>query len=180
MPTRALLSEGQRARFSALPDMDRRDLVRHHTLSEADLASVGARRGAANRLGFAVQLCLLRYPGRPLTGEDTVCTVPVRCLYPQYLFFKRREAVRHLSVSTDPAPEPLEECERHRPREGARKGRVPSGRPPPSREGAQGRLATSASKAASLRASRSSSPSSDPLADEIQLRGRMPSTRTSA
>ena len=31
-------------------------------LSEADLAAVSVRRNAANRLGFAVQLCLLRYP----------------------------------------------------------------------------------------------------------------------
>ena len=60
MPTRGLLSEAQRARFSAVPEMDARDLARRHTLSEADLTTVGVRRGAANRLGFAVQLCLLR------------------------------------------------------------------------------------------------------------------------
>ena len=72
MPTRGLLSEGQRARFSALPEMDSRGMVRHHTLSEADLAAVGVRRGAANRLGFAVQLCLLRYPGRPLRSGEVV------------------------------------------------------------------------------------------------------------
>ena len=72
MPTRELLSEGQRARFTALPDMDGRELVRHHTLSEADLRAVSVRRGAANRLGFAVQLCLLRYPGRPLGAGEVV------------------------------------------------------------------------------------------------------------
>lgn len=66
MPTRELLSDVQRARLGALPEMDARELVRHYTLSEPDLAAVGIRRGAANRLGFAVQLCLLRYPGRPL------------------------------------------------------------------------------------------------------------------
>ena len=41
---------------------------RHYTLFETDLEAVSVRRGAANRLGFALQLCLLRYPGRPLTS----------------------------------------------------------------------------------------------------------------
>ena len=73
MPTRQLLSDAQRGRLSALPEMDARELARHHTLSEAvGLAAVGVRRGEANRLGFAVQLCLLRYPGRPLRAEEAV------------------------------------------------------------------------------------------------------------
>ena len=66
MPTRELLSDARRARLAAVPEMDGRELARHHTLSEADLTAISVRRGAANRLGFAVQLCLLRYPGRPL------------------------------------------------------------------------------------------------------------------
>ena len=72
MPTREMLSDAQRARFSALPKMDERELVRHHTLSDADLTAISSRRGAANRLGFAVQLCLLRYPGRPLRQGENV------------------------------------------------------------------------------------------------------------
>jgi hypothetical protein len=43
---------------------------RLYTLSEQDL-SVIKRRGDANRLGFAVLLCCLRYPGYALSaGED--------------------------------------------------------------------------------------------------------------
>ena len=72
MPTRELLSKAQRARFTAIPEMDARELARYHTLSEADLAAVSARRSASNRLGFAVQLCLLRYPGRPLQAGEIV------------------------------------------------------------------------------------------------------------
>ena len=53
MPTRELLSEAQRARLSAMPEMGQRGLVCYHTLSEADLAAASIRRGAANRLGFA-------------------------------------------------------------------------------------------------------------------------------
>ncbi len=72
MPTRELLSESQRARLAAIPAMEERELVRYHTLSEADLKAISVRRGAANRLGFALQLCLLRYPGRPLRSGETV------------------------------------------------------------------------------------------------------------
>ncbi len=72
MPTKRLLSEAQRVRLAALPEMGHRELVRHYTLSEADLAAVSVRRGAANRLGFAAQLCLLRYPGRPLRQGEIV------------------------------------------------------------------------------------------------------------
>jgi len=46
----------------ALPD-NREDLIRRYTLSESDLSIIRQRRGAANRLGFAVQLCYLRFPG---------------------------------------------------------------------------------------------------------------------
>jgi TnpA family transposase len=52
------------------PPTDRRELVRHYTLSADDLAAVRRYRGDHNRLGYALMLGYLRYPGRPLkTGE---------------------------------------------------------------------------------------------------------------
>ncbi len=72
MATRELLSEAQRTAFERFPEMDVREMVRHWTLSEADLAAVSLKRTPANRLGFAVQLCLLRYPGRPLRAGEVV------------------------------------------------------------------------------------------------------------
>lgn len=72
MPTHELLSSTQRDRFGGIPEMDERKLARHHTLSEADLSAVSIRRGAANRLGFAVQLCLLCYPGRPMRPGEII------------------------------------------------------------------------------------------------------------
>lgn len=60
MPTGELLSAAQRARFPAIPEMGEGESARYHTLSDADLSAVGVRRGAADRPGFAVQLCLLR------------------------------------------------------------------------------------------------------------------------
>ncbi len=37
-----------------------------HTLSPADIAAVLRCRGDSNRLGYALMLCYLRYPGRAL------------------------------------------------------------------------------------------------------------------
>src|SRR5277367_2680309 len=42
---------------------DAPEMTRHYVLDADDLALVGARRRAGNRLGFAVQLCALRHPG---------------------------------------------------------------------------------------------------------------------
>lgn len=52
------------------------DLIQHYTLNEADMALVRQRRGEANRLGFAVQLCLLRFPGYA-RGNDLAVPDPV-------------------------------------------------------------------------------------------------------
>jgi uncharacterized protein DUF4158 len=38
-------------------------MVRHYSLGADDLALVRTKRRSVNRVGFAVQLCLLRYPG---------------------------------------------------------------------------------------------------------------------
>jgi TnpA family transposase len=52
------------------PLTDQRELVRHYTLSEADITMVRRRRGDHNRLGYALMLCYLRYPGRPLHAGE--------------------------------------------------------------------------------------------------------------
>jgi hypothetical protein len=70
MPHRAVLSISQRQAFEALPT-ELEALAQHYTLTEADLALIRDRRLAHNRLGFAIQLCLIRYPGRALrNGEE--------------------------------------------------------------------------------------------------------------
>jgi hypothetical protein len=70
MPRRIVLSASQRASFEALP-VEPVELARHYILNENDLALIHKRRRASNRIGFAVQLCLSRYPGRVLrTGEE--------------------------------------------------------------------------------------------------------------
>ncbi len=72
MATRELLSPSQRARFTEIPNtISTWDLARYYTLSIDDLKIINRRRRNHNRLGFAVQLCYLRFPGRPFKfGEQ--------------------------------------------------------------------------------------------------------------
>ena len=44
--------------------------MRHYTLSDTDLAAIRRCRGDHNRLGHALMLCYLRYPGRPLRAGE--------------------------------------------------------------------------------------------------------------
>ena len=60
----------------ALPD-DETTLVQHWTLSEDDLAIIVRRRRPHNRLGFAIQLCALRYPGRLLRPGELIPDTPL-------------------------------------------------------------------------------------------------------
>jgi len=68
MPRRSILSAAERESLLALPDT-KDDLIRYYTFSDTDLSIIRQRRGPANRLGFAVQLCYLRFPGI-LLGVD--------------------------------------------------------------------------------------------------------------
>ncbi len=71
MPRRSILSAAERESLLALPDTDD-ELIRHYTFSDADLSLIRQRRGDANRLGVAVQLCLLRFPGQGLLPDAAV------------------------------------------------------------------------------------------------------------
>lgn len=63
MPRRTLLSSEQRARLFSIP-IDAAEMARYFVLSVGDLTLIRTKRRAGNRLGFAVQLCTLRHPGR--------------------------------------------------------------------------------------------------------------------
>jgi TnpA family transposase len=70
MALRELLSSSQGAALEAIP-IDRAGLIEHYALSDQDLSLIRRRRGAQNRLGLAVQLALLQYPGRALLPNET-------------------------------------------------------------------------------------------------------------
>lgn len=73
MPRRTVLSASQRASFDKLPE-EPKELVQHYTLSDDDMVFVRKRRRARNRIGFAIQLCLMRYPGRTLRPGEEIHT----------------------------------------------------------------------------------------------------------
>ncbi len=63
MPRRHILSDIERNDLLVIPE-SQVDLIRLYTLSERDLSLISQySRGIENRLGFAVQLCYMRYPG---------------------------------------------------------------------------------------------------------------------
>src|SRR5215469_15170433 len=65
------LSEQQRNRLqTAHYSLPRREMIRYWLLSADDICRINERRREHNRLGFAVQLCLLRYPGWPLRAGE--------------------------------------------------------------------------------------------------------------
>src|SRR3546814_21046371 len=64
MASQALLSDEDRRGLFEVPSHEA-GLIRHYSLPADDIElSIGPHRSAMNRLGFAVQLCLLRHPDR--------------------------------------------------------------------------------------------------------------------
>ena len=77
MPRRSIWSPRQRTALFHLPT-DEASLLRHYTLSDDDIENIRVRCGGHNRLGFALQLCAFRYPGRLLAvGEN----IPLNVLH---------------------------------------------------------------------------------------------------
>ena len=52
------------------PPAQQRELIRHFTLTAADLAAILRCRGDSNRLGYGLMLCYLNYPGRALRAGE--------------------------------------------------------------------------------------------------------------
>ncbi len=75
MPRRSILSATERDSLLALPDA-KDELIRQYTFNETDLSIIRQRRGPANRLGFAIQRCYLRFPG-VILGVDELPFPPL-------------------------------------------------------------------------------------------------------
>jgi Domain of unknown function (DUF4158) len=70
MPRRELLTPAERESLLTVPSTEA-EQIRHYTLSRADIGFIRQRRWDYNRLGVAIQLCYLRYPGRVLGRGET-------------------------------------------------------------------------------------------------------------
>lgn len=71
MPRRTVLSPRQRSALFDLPT-DEPTLARYYTLSDEDIEHIAGRRRPHNKLGFAIQLCAFRYPGRLLVPGEFI------------------------------------------------------------------------------------------------------------
>ncbi|MES0865010.1 DUF4158 domain-containing protein, partial [Ruegeria sp. SCPT10] len=71
MPRRSVLTERQRLALFDLPTDDA-SMLHHYTLADDDLEHINDRRRSENRIGFALQLCALRYPGRLLSSDEVI------------------------------------------------------------------------------------------------------------
>lgn len=71
MARRIVLTAAQRAALLALPS-EHAELAGFWNLGDADLAFLGRRRRDRDRLGMALQLCALRYPGRLLRPGEAI------------------------------------------------------------------------------------------------------------
>jgi TnpA family transposase len=88
------LSSAERERLERFPaEVSPADLIAFFTLSPSDLAQVPVRAAPYNRLGFALQLCALRYLG---FSPDDLTTAPVDVL--QHL-------AKQVMASPDSVPE---------------------------------------------------------------------------
>ena len=100
MARRRLLDDVQWAGLLS-PPSDEREIVRHYTLSDEDLAAAVSKRGDHNRIGFALTLCYLRFPGRALGIGETPPLPLIRFVAQQlqlkpeaYAAYARRDQTR--------------------------------------------------------------------------------------
>lgn len=82
MPRRTVLTHQQRDQLLALPK-EESEMLKYYVLSEKDIIFIRSRNKEQNRLGFALQLCALRYPGRYLTKDDTISQKMLRFISSQ-------------------------------------------------------------------------------------------------
>jgi hypothetical protein len=100
MPRRSSLSATEREQLLALPESPE-EFIRQYTFNEADLSLIHQHRGTANRLGFAMQLCHLRFPGVAL-GMDQVpassllafVATQLKLTVPDWAVYGQREQTR--------------------------------------------------------------------------------------
>lgn len=100
MAKRKLLKVQDRSALFDIPT-DEDSLIRHYSLSPADRLEIEVRRREHNRLGFAVQLCLMRYPGRTLMANEMPPTAMLNYIAEQigadpasFDMYARREETR--------------------------------------------------------------------------------------
>lgn len=101
MPRRRLLTEAERDSLLAIP-ADEVELIRLTTFSDQDISLINQHRGEANRLGFATQLCYLRYPGNVLEedAKPAPLLLPTATIFWPYRPFQPCESLQWRAICT--------------------------------------------------------------------------------
>lgn len=104
MPARISMTGKQRAALLALPETEE-EVVRHHSFDVGDLAAIGQARTPETRLGYALQLATLRYPGRHLRRGEVLPAIMLDHVAEQVevspellAAFARRAPTRHAQL----------------------------------------------------------------------------------
>jgi len=71
MSHRSVLTDRQRRELLSLP-ANESSMIGYYVLGEDDILNIKQKRGDDSQLGFALQLCALRYPGRYLSSDDVI------------------------------------------------------------------------------------------------------------
>ena len=105
MPARISMTSKQRAALLALPETEE-EAIRHHSFDASDLAAIGEARTPETRLGYALQLATLRYPGRHLRRGEVLPTMMLDHVAEQVevspellAAFARRAPTRHAQLT---------------------------------------------------------------------------------
>ncbi len=100
------MTKTQREKLLALPDAED-EVVRYHSLTTDDLAAIAHSRMPETRLGYALQLCCLRYPGRYLRRGELLPGTMLDHIAEQVgadaeaiSLFARRGATRYEQIAT--------------------------------------------------------------------------------
>ena len=106
MAHRTVLSARQRTALFDLPTSEA-SLLQHYTLADDDIEHIRGRRRPENQIGFALQLCAFRYPGRLLKPGEVIPEVMSRFIAAQLglktddlVFYATRENTRHEHLGT--------------------------------------------------------------------------------
>lgn len=75
MPRRSILTKTECESLIAFPE-NVPELIKYYAFNDREMALIQQRRGKPNRLGFAIQLCYMRYPGI-LLGMNDIPPLPL-------------------------------------------------------------------------------------------------------
>ena len=98
-----LLTPEERLRYTQIPsDLGEWELGTYFTLAQHDIEVIRRRRRDYNRLGFAVQLCVLRYLGWPLSDVNDIPEKILRYIakqlnvnFKEFSSYSQREATKY-------------------------------------------------------------------------------------